>query len=69
MEQCRIADTQFYYEGEQHTAGIYDRPKLRTGQVVPGPAIVCEMDSTTLVLPGCRAEVDAVGNLLLNKAA
>ena len=69
LEQYRIADTQFYYEGEQHTAGIYDRPKLRTGQVVPGPAIVCEMDSTTLVLPGCHAEVDAVGNLLLNKAA
>ena len=69
LEQCRIADTQFYYEGEQHTAVIYDRPKLRTGQMVPGPAIVCEMDSTTLVLPGCRAEVDAVGNLLLHKAA
>ena len=69
LAQCRVADAQFYYEGERHDAGIYDRAKLRTGLVVPGPAIICEMDSTTLVLPGCRAAVDSVGNLLLDQAA
>jgi len=33
--------------------------------VVPGPAIVTEMDSTTVVFPGFRATVDKVGNLLI----
>jgi len=31
---------------------VYDRAGLRAGDVVTGPAIVVEMDATTLVLPG-----------------
>ena len=69
LAQCRVGGAQFYYEGEHQDAEIYDRTKLSAGLVVPGPAIVCEMDSTTLVLPGCRATVDSVGNLLLDQAA
>ena len=49
-------------------AVIYDRNKLHEGLTVPGPAIVSEMDSTTVVLPGYEARVDAVGNLLINPA-
>ena len=36
---------------------------------MPGPAIVLEMDSTTVVLPGYAASVDTIGNLLINPAA
>jgi len=32
---------------------------------VNGPAIVTELDSTTLILPGSHATVDTVGNLLI----
>ncbi len=39
-------------------AALYDRTRLRAGDVLPGPAIVTEMDSTTLVLPGHVATVD-----------
>lgn len=69
LEQCRIADTRFYYDRESHDAVIYDRNKLSPGLAVPGPAIVSEMDSTTVVLPGFDARVDTVGNLLINKIA
>ena len=68
LEDCKLHDTNFYYEGEQHDAVIYDRGKLHEGLVVPGPAIVSEMDSTTVVLPGFQARVDSVGNLLINPA-
>ena len=34
--------------------------------MVPGPAIVSEMDSTSVILPGYAAEVDQVGNLIIN---
>ncbi len=61
-----IHETKFYYEQEWHDAEIYDREKLGAGTVVPGPAIVSEMDSTTLILPGHAATVDKVGNLLIN---
>jgi N-methylhydantoinase A len=68
LEQCKIVASRFYYEGDWYDANIYDRSKLNTGLKVPGPAIVGEMDSTTVVLPGFVASVDAVGNLLINQA-
>ncbi len=68
LEDCKIHDSSFYYEGQDYPAGIYDRAKLHEGLTVPGPAIVSEMDSTTVILPGYAAAVDAVGNLLINKA-
>jgi N-methylhydantoinase A len=69
LEECRLHDTTFYHEGEHHDAVIYDRAKLHEGLVVPGPAIVSEMDSTTVVLPGYSARVDAIGNLLIEPNA
>ncbi|MEM8564345.1 MAG: hydantoinase/oxoprolinase family protein [Pseudomonadota bacterium] len=66
LEECRIHNSQFYYEGQWHDIDIYDRDRLHSGLVVPGPAIVGEMDSTTVVLPGFEARVDEVGNLLIN---
>ena len=39
--------------------------ELRAGDVVPGPAIVVEMDSTTLVLPGHHATAHRSGSLLI----
>lgn len=66
LEDCVIHDSKFYYSGDWHEAKIYDRAKLHTGIEVPGPAIVSEMDSTTVVLPGFTAKVDTVGNLLIN---
>ncbi|HEX7927212.1 MAG TPA: hydantoinase/oxoprolinase family protein [bacterium] len=44
---------------------VYDRYRLRAGDAMPGPAVVEEMDSTTIVLPGWVASIDAHGNLLL----
>ena len=68
LDDAKIHDTKFYYEGDWHEAGIFARSKLGVGTDVPGPAIVQEMDSTTLVLPGHTATVDKVGNLLINPA-
>ena len=43
----------------------YDRYRLPAGAVIDGPAIVEEMDSTTVIHPGYRARVDRYGNLLI----
>jgi N-methylhydantoinase A len=66
LEDCVIHASKFYYDGAWHEAPLYDRTKLHPGIVVPGPAIVMEMDSTTVILPGHDAKVDKVGNLLIN---
>jgi len=54
-----------FVEGGWVDAAIYDRATLRAGHVISGPAIVTEMDSTTLVLPGHAATVHASGSLLI----
>ena len=62
---AKYAQSKVYYDGQHHDANIFDRALLKAGDRVSGPAIVTEMDSTTLVLPGCTGEVDPVGNLLI----
>lgn len=66
LEQCEIAKSDIYNEGQYHQATIYDRSKLHQDLQVAGPAIVSEMDSTTVILPGYVATVDTIGNLLIN---
>ncbi len=44
---------------------IYTRDALRPGHAFTGPAIVEQMDATTLVLPGMTARVDPHANLIL----
>lgn len=46
---------------------IYDRSKLLAGNVVEGPAIVEEYDSTSVIFPGQKATVDEYGNLVITK--
>jgi len=54
-----------YMEGRDCTASIYDRSGLRAGNRIAGPAIVIEMDSTTVILPKHHGRVDAYGNILI----
>ncbi|MDP6709324.1 MAG: hydantoinase/oxoprolinase family protein [Alphaproteobacteria bacterium] len=46
----------------------YRREALSAGHAVPGPAIVDQLDTTTLILPGQRGEVDDWGNIFLIEA-
>lgn len=66
LADCKIQETRFYYDGQWHQGALYDRSKLHQKLLVAGPAIVIEMDSTTVVLPGYVATIDSVGNLLIN---
>ena len=54
-----------YMEGKDCTAIVYDRAKLKAGNRIAGPAIVVEMDSTTVILPKHHGKVDAYGNILI----
>ena len=48
---------------------LYQRSSLGPGHRIAGPAIVEQMDSTTLVLPGQSAEVDAWLNIVIEEQA
>jgi N-methylhydantoinase A len=54
-----------YMDGKSVSATVYDRAKLKAGNKVPGPAIVMEMDSTSVILPKHHGIVDKYGNILI----
>ena len=47
-------------------AKIYDRDRLLAGDAFDGPAIVEQMDSTTVVMPGARVVVAYTGSLVIS---
>ncbi|KAE8381930.1 Hydantoinase/oxoprolinase-domain-containing protein [Aspergillus bertholletiae] len=61
-----IAKKEIIIEGKTLEATLWDREKINyQGVRVHGPCIVTEMDSNTLILPGCYGEIDAIGNILI----
>jgi N-methylhydantoinase A len=46
---------------------VFDRDLLRPGHRIAGPAVIEQMDSTTLILPGQRAVVDSYFNLRIEE--
>ena len=63
--QAKLRDHMLWMDGAEQAAVIYDRSKLEAGDVIPGPAIVTEMDSTTLIETRHIGTVDAFGNILI----
>lgn len=51
--------------GVRGETGVYDRAKLKAGNVFEGPAIVEEPAHVTAIFPGDTLRVDAFGNLVV----
>jgi N-methylhydantoinase A len=46
---------------------VYARTDLALGQIIPGPAIVEERETTIIILPGWKAKVDRTGCIVASK--
>jgi len=44
---------------------VYDRATLKPGMAIAGPAVIDQLDATTLVYPGDKAVVDTALNILI----
>ena len=62
---AKVQETRIFEGGQWCDAWIYDRAKLKPGNIVQGPAVVTEMDSTSVILPGHVGTIDAIGNILI----
>ncbi len=58
----------FFTADRPRTTPVFDRAALRPGQQLVGPAVVEQLDATTLLFPDDRARIDAAGNLLIEIA-
>jgi len=56
-----------WFNGKPSPTAAYSRDELTAGFVFEGPAIVAQMDSTTVVPPGWQSDVDETGNLILTE--
>jgi len=65
---AKIRDHEIWMDGGVQQGAIYDRAKLRAGDRIPGPAIVVEMDATTLIETRHVGTVDRFGNIMINPA-
>jgi N-methylhydantoinase A len=63
VEGAIIAERRLFTRGAWHMAPVLDRVKLPTGARFAGPAVVQQVDATTLIEPGSAALVDDIGNL------
>lgn len=57
-----------HHGGQGHQAAVFDRDSICDGDVIAGPAVIEQFDTTTIVTPGFVARCDGAGNLLLTRA-
>ena len=60
-----IGEAQVVFQQGTLMSPIYQREQLTCGNRISGPALVIQMDATTVVTPGWCGMVDPFGNLLL----
>jgi N-methylhydantoinase A len=65
-EDACIGERVMFADARWHTARLYDRMKLPPAARVAGPALIQQMDATTVVEPRAVAVVDATGNLRIS---
>jgi N-methylhydantoinase A len=66
---ARVGETTIWVKKTKTDAPVYARARLLAGNSIVGPAIVTEMDSTTVILPDHVAVVHASGNILIRPTA
>jgi N-methylhydantoinase A len=57
-----------YFDGGFVPTRLYRRESLAPGDVIPGPAMITEYTSATVLTPDSIANVDTFGNLVINIA-
>ncbi|TPI54948.1 hydantoinase/oxoprolinase family protein [Mesorhizobium sp. B3-1-7] len=66
LEEARREIRPVWYDGRWYDTPVYAREKLPLDAVIEGPAILEQMDATTVLEPGDRARSDADGNIIID---
>ena len=69
LEDARITQRRVWFDQGWGPCPVYERSKIPIGATFTGPAIVNQFDTTTVIEPGQRVEVDAYANLVVEVKA
>jgi N-methylhydantoinase A len=67
IEKAKIDFRQVWFEGKWWQTVIYNRLDLPEEQVVPGPALLEQPDTTIFIDPDLEGKVDHFGNLIISR--
>ena len=62
-----LKTSRIYTEGAFRDARVFDRPELRPGDAIAGPAVIREQNATTVIEPGWRATLTSRDHLVLER--
>jgi N-methylhydantoinase A len=60
-----LGSRRVWFEGGWMETPVYRREQLAVGATLTGPAVVEQLDATTVIEPGDRVRVDRLGNLVI----
>ena len=56
-----------YFLDNWYSTTVWERRDLKSGNIIEGPAIIEQKDSTTAIPPNWQLKVDLFGNLILRR--
>jgi N-methylhydantoinase A len=67
IEEAKIDTREVWFEGKWWLADIYNRLDIPIDQIVSGPALLEQPDTTIFVDPDLEGRVDNFGNLIISR--
>ena len=68
MDKARLGSRRVWFEGGWRDTAIWARLDLPSGATIAGPSILEQPDATTVIEPGHCGRIDALGNLIVERA-
>ncbi|MFC2164849.1 hydantoinase/oxoprolinase family protein [Acidobacteriota bacterium] len=66
-QEAFVKKQKLLYKTRSHKVAVFDRAKLAPGNIIHGPALVVEHESTTFLPPAAVLRVDAFTNLIIER--
>jgi N-methylhydantoinase A len=68
LEKARLGARRVWFDGGWRDTAMFARLDLPAGVTIEGPAILEQPDATTVIEPGLVGRIDALGNLIVERA-
>lgn len=66
-QKAFMKEQELFFHGKKYTAAVYDRLALTPGNVIHGPALILDYESTTFLPPSYALKVDRFLNLIIKR--
>jgi N-methylhydantoinase A len=68
LEAAKVDSRKVWFDGGFRDTDVWSRLALPAGATIAGPAILEQADATTVIEPGHVGRVDAIGNVIVERA-